>query len=871
MARMTSKQAKTTPAWPVGGGEMGGCIRAFDWAATPLGAMDAWPRSLRTAIDLMLGAAQPVYIGWGPQLISLFNDSYVPILGDKHPGALGKPLAELFAEIWDEFGSIAAAVMAGDAQYSVDRPVALDARPGRPVSWFTYSWTPLRDDAGTVSGFYCAAVETTDRVLAQQAQREREQAALAAADAERAEAIGRAERSDALLVQERRLMERIAAGAPLAEILTELTQGFESRFAERAPRASVLLVDEDGRHLRHGAAPSLPAAYRRAIDGQAIGEGTGSCGTAAFRGARVIVQDIATDPLWTDYADLALSHGLGACWSTPIVGSEGQVLGTFAIYYLVPKAPTAEEMEAVDFLNRATAIAIERHRADEALRRSEGKYRTLFDSVDAGFCIIEVLFDGRSKPIDYRFLEANPAFERHTGLVNATGRRMRELAPDHEAHWFEIYGEIALTGIPRRFEDPAEALERYFDVYAFRIGDPDRHQVAILFNDISERRRSEMALREASRAKDEFLAMLGHELRNPLAPIMSHLQLMRLREPDCLVRDREIIEEQVRHMVALVDDLLDVSRIARGKVELKKLPVELAGIIAQAIETVSPLLEKNNQDIEKAVEAGLVVDGDARRLVQVVINLLSNATKYSSPRDVISISASAEGDEAVLRVRDQGVGIEPDLMPRIFDLFAQSAQSIDRANGGLGLGLAIVHNLVTLHGGSVEAHSEGRNRGSEFIVRLPLLEQQTTDDAPRPVQPSAAEGGTDKAKVLVVDDYADAAAALAEVLEMDGYETRIAHDGAAALRIATEFVPAVALIDIGLPVMDGYEVARRLRETPGLEKTRLVAVTGYGQESDRRAAREAGFDEHVVKPLDPAAIGELVGRHATAAAIGLGY
>ncbi|HET7369756.1 MAG TPA: ATP-binding protein [Gammaproteobacteria bacterium] len=373
-----------------------------------------------------------------------------------------------------------------------------------------------------------------------------------------------------------------------------------------------------------------------------------------------------------------------------------------------------------------------------------------------------------------------------------------------------------------------------------------------------ERARAEQLLREANRAKDDFLAMLGHELRNPLAPIVTALQLMRMRQPDVLVREREIMASQVRHMVALVDDLLDVSRITRGKIELQQAPVELADIVARSIETADPLFDKYKQIVETDIEHGLLVNGDVRRLVQVVTNLLTNAAKYSPPQRTIRVTARAEGDEAILSVRDQGYGIEPDLKPRIFELFTQSTQAIDRAEGGLGLGLALVHNLVTLHGGSVEALSGGRNCGSEFVVRLPRMHERPPEDrkeaAPAPAMPQDAA----KPTVLVVDDYADAADSIAELLAMGGYPTQVAYDGPTALEAAAEYKPAIALVDIGLPAMDGYEVARRLRAMPGLENLVLVAVTGYGQESDRRRAKAAGFDEHLVKPLEPATLAALL-------------
>ena len=364
----------------------------------------------------------------------------------------------------------------------------------------------------------------------------------------------------------------------------------------------------------------------------------------------------------------------------------------------------------------------------------------------------------------------------------------------------------------------------------------------------------------ASRAKDEFLAMLGHELRNPLAPIQTALQLMRLRGDATAERERTVIQRQVDHLTRLVDDLLDVSRIARGKVHLRRERIEIAEIVAKAVETASPLLEQRAHALDVDVpREGLAVEGDPVRLAQVASNLLTNAAKYTESGGRVSVRAAREDGQVVLRVRDTGVGISPELLPRVFDSFVQGGQSLDRSHGGLGLGLTIVRSLVSLHGGSVSAHSDGPGQGSEFAVRLPAAAPGVADACGR----HAGEAGTprvDGLRVLVVDDNADAAEMLAEALSLHGHETRVAHDGPAALRICQEFRPAVALLDIGLPVMDGYELAGRLRSLAGMEDVRLIAVTGYGQDTDRDRSRAAGFHSHLVKPLDLDALDGVIRR-----------
>jgi PAS domain S-box-containing protein len=353
----------------------------------------------------------------------------------------------------------------------------------------------------------------------------------------------------------------------------------------------------------------------------------------------------------------------------------------------------------------------------------------------------------------------------------------------------------------------------------------------------------------ANRAKDEFLAILGHELRNPLAPILTALQLMRLRGLDTADKERTVIERQAQHLVRLVDDLLDVSRITRGMVELKKQRIELAEIVARAIEMASPLLEQRQHNlVVEVAPRGLAVDADPERMAQVISNLLTNAAKYTESSGRISVAAAAVSGLITLRVRDTGIGIAKEMLPRVFEMFAQERQALDRSQGGLGLGLTIVKTLVALHGGSIEAKSEGRNRGSEFIIRLPQAAEQMGEGTRDSTSPPRAD--RQPCRILVVDDNHDAAEMLCESLDLMGYTARVAHDGPEALQVALQFKPDIALLDIGLPVMDGYEVARRLHEHESLRDLRLVAITGYGQDSDRDRSRAAGFNAHLVKPVD---------------------
>jgi PAS domain S-box-containing protein len=375
--------------------------------------------------------------------------------------------------------------------------------------------------------------------------------------------------------------------------------------------------------------------------------------------------------------------------------------------------------------------------------------------------------------------------------------------------------------------------------------------------DLTERRRAEQetaareVAEEASRTKDEFLAMLGHELRNPLAPIVSAIQLLKLRGDKRSAREHEVIERQVKQMIRLVDDLLDVSRISRGKIELKKARIDVRDALAKAIEIALPLFERKQQGFEVNVPPyPLIVDGDDARLIQVFANLLNNAAKYTNDGGRITVTVHHTRAHVIVEIQDNGIGIDPALLPRMFELFVQGYQDADRAEGGLGLGLTLVRSLVQLHGGDVEARSAGLHAGSTFIVRLPAVDQRfEAEPDPEPARPTAAAPAR-RHRILVVDDNEDARMLLADVLATLGHQVRAAPDGPSALAVLEVFKPDVAILDIGLPGMDGYELATRIRAVPEHQQLRLLALTGYGQPQDASKTRHAGFDAHLVKPVD---------------------
>jgi PAS domain S-box-containing protein len=389
--------------------------------------------------------------------------------------------------------------------------------------------------------------------------------------------------------------------------------------------------------------------------------------------------------------------------------------------------------------------------------------------------------------------------------------------------------------------------------------------LACISSDLTDRKRLEEALRQRAeeladegRRKDEFLAVLAHELRNPLAPVRNALQVIRLGGHDAALVEqmRAMAERQAAYMTHLVDDLLDLSRISRGLLRLCKEPLDVAGPVRQAAEGAQPLARERGLALSVSLPTEPVfLDADPTRLQQVVGNLLSNAAKYTDPGGTVLLTARREGTELVLRVRDTGIGMAPEVLPHIFDLFVQAERRLDRSHGGLGIGLTLVRRLVEMHGGRVTAHSDGPGKGSEFVVRLPTLsEEQKEALLRRQGEDRPAVPPTAPRRILVVDDNVDAADSLAVLLRLEGHEVRVAHDGPAALAAAQAEPPDVVILDLGMPGMDGFEVARRLRALPGLRDVLLVAVTGWAQEEDRRRCFEAGFDGHMPKPVEPVAL-----------------
>ncbi|RSZ60769.1 response regulator [Massilia atriviolacea] len=566
----------------------------------------------------------------------------------------------------------------------------------------------------------------------------------------------------------------------------------------------------------------------------------------------------------TAHIDAALASGQSYDVEYRVRGSDG------LYHHVIARGQLVSHQAGAGQHLRGVVIDITRQKQAEArLGASEERYRTLFDSLDTGVCIIEVLFEGETA-YDYRFIELNPAFVKHTGLVDAVGKTVLELVPGHDSHWFSLYGQVATSGEPVRLIDEARAMGRWFDVYATRVGGPGSRLVAVLFTDISERvaadaelRRLAADLSEADRRKTEFLATLAHELRNPLAPIRSGLQVMRLNGSDTRVaaRVQDIMDRQLDHLVALVDDLLDVARITRGRIALKPEWTSVQQVVADAVETSRPLIEASGHQLRVDLPTEpLALYADPTRVRQILNNLLNNAARYTPQGGRISLAARQEGADLLLSVTDNGIGIAPDQLAAVFDMFTQVGRSAHRS-GGLGIGLSLVRSLAEQHGGSVGAASAGLDKGSVFSVRLPLAPPGAP--AAAPARADAPDAGAEAAlRVMVVDDNVDAAATLAELLGLIGHEAAVANDGAAALAMAARLRPQVMLLDIGMPGMDGYQLARALRQDGRHAGVLLVALTGWGSGEDRARSRAAGFDLHLTKPVDLAAVSGLMAEHA---------
>ncbi|MGH9222097.1 MAG: PAS domain S-box protein [Vicinamibacterales bacterium] len=578
-------------------------------------------------------------------------------------------------------------------------------------------------------------------------------------------------------------------------------------------------------------------------------------------GRTVAVNDVLTDPL----TDTPLAHEsyariqIGSLVCAPLLRG-GKLTAVLMMSDGKPREWTTDDARLLEQVAERTLYAVEGARAMHALRENRDVLQFAMSAGRMGAWSRELAADSVWWSPELAVLFGFDADD-----ANYSRDRLLSLLPDEARVRVTAAIETALA---RREDYVVEFQFRHAKTGEWRWMEArgraqyDAHgKPTMLYGlgiDITERVRAVEALREADRRKDEFLATLAHELRNPLAPISSGLHILRTGADDPMLANtaREIMERQVAQMVRLVDDLLDVARITTGKVELRRQQLDLADAIRDAVETSRPLFEQNGQQLTVSLpERPVFTHADRTRLAQVFANLLNNSAKFSDRGQPIAIALTQEGGDAVVRVRDAGVGITPEALPKIFDMFGQADGDGSRKAGGLGIGLSLVKRIAEMHGGTVEAHSEGVGRGSEFVVRIPLIAAHAPAvDREQP----AANAPTSKRRILVVDDNTDAAESLAALLSINGHETRLAHDGLQAMEAARAFRPDVVFLDIGMPALDGHETARRIRQEPWGKEMVLVALTGWGQTEDRRRSLEAGFNHHLVKPADPIVVAKLI-------------
>ena len=667
-------------------------------------------------------------------------------------------------------------------------------------------------------------------------------------------------------VDDLQALHDLNARLPLLDDLPHQMQAVLDALCELqgADQGLLALCDKGATHLRVVASVGFAP---EALQGDLLATplGAAACGRAFAAGQPLAVVDTESDPGFSPYRELARREGFRAVYSRPLVHRSGEVCGVVSVHFARPRYFTPREQRLGDLCAGTASVLVER---DDAMRRavaSSHRLEVALDTSAVPFCLLQPVRDAGDTIRSFRWDYVNAA---GAGLMrrapaDITGKSVLETLTEGvhlDPELLPRMLEALRSHAPLHFETWVQGPQRrrWFDV----IASPYDSGLAVWFSDVSERRQHEEALHQADRRKDEFLATLAHELRNPLAPIRQAALIA--RSPHATQEKKlwsySVIERQVGHMAMLLDDLLDVSRITRGKLVLRKAPTALAEAVESALESARPLVEARHQHLETRLGPEAVyLEADRLRLAQVLSNLVTNASKYTPEGGHIALEARREDGWAVIEVSDDGSGIAPDALEAIFEMFTQVRGADHTRAGGLGIGLALSRGLVELHGGRLEARSPGLGQGSTFTVRLPCSAAVAAPPAPDVLLPLA----TPSLRVLVADDNRDAAQSLADLLRMEGHEVAVAFDGAEALLQFGEFAPEVALLDIGMPRMTGNEVAAAIRARPEGAGVLLVAITGWGQERDREAARTAGFDHHFTKPVNPAEVVQLLARQGS--------
>ncbi|MEO6954393.1 MAG: ATP-binding protein [Polyangia bacterium] len=814
-----------------GGGEAGSLVRATDWSKTALGEPARWHTTLKGLVRVMLHARQPMLLWWGPELVQLYNDAILPSFGQgRHPTAMGQRARDCWTETWPVIGAQIEDVLAtGTAIWHEDVLVPIFRNGAIDDAWWVYNYSPVFDDDGTRVGVLIICTETTARVLAERRQK---------VFSRLAERLRLAE-TDAQIIEQ--ALDVIALSND--DIPFALAVGFEDPTGLPKLLGATGLSSEDALALMSQLTPAL------------------------------------LDPLVRDRTAVSAPHDVTEVFvarRSASTGSAASGEGWLSLVLAINPRRQFDE-QAQDFLSQmAHQIRVARSRLDVLRVRAVAEAERNNLLVQAP--MPTALLVGPT----HVFTLANTLYQRMVGRSNLVGKAYEEAFP-------ELIG-TAVPVILKRVYDTGEPFVTHELLIPFdRHGSGKVEDAYFQFNleplrdlegrvygmmavatDITEQVMARHAIEKAhderqklvddleiaNRAKDDFLAILGHELRNPLAPIVTAIDLIKSEQIE--VPKLDIIERHVAHLVRLVDDLLDVSKFSQGKILLKQETVNLDEVLTGAVEMTQFLMEQRRHHVAVEISPGLRWHGDRVRLAQALSNLLTNAARYTPYGGHIRLTADTEGGVAerriVIRVKDDGIGISVDLLPRVFDLFVQGGRSSDRAEGGLGVGLSLVKSLVELHGGTVTANSEGLGKGSEFTIRLCLADETATAPLPPVVVPAAS---VQPQRILLVDDNKDGAEVLAMLLESFGHQVAVAHDPHAAIELAKSFTPSLAILDIGLPGMDGYALAAKLREHSDYP---LIALTGFGQDQDRSKSADAGFTHHLVKPVLLADLVSVVGR-----------
>jgi len=778
-------------------------------------------------------------------IIRSWNKGAERVFGHTQEAAVGKPITLIIPpDRLDEEAEILARLRRGERieHYETVRMT----KDGRRID-ISLTISPLRDSEGTLIGASKVARDITERKRTEQAlQASRESLARELAAVQELQAVSTS------LIQE-------ANTNVLYEKLLDAAIGIM-----RSDCASMQVVDENQPALRMLAYRGFAPDFGKVFEFNGPDTRT-SCSVAWQTGKRVVVSDVEKCDfiVGTPALEAHRSTGIAAVQSTPLISRTGKLLGMISTYWRTAHEPDEMDLRLFDLLVRQAADLLERAQAEQRLRESEERFRRLVELLPVGVYTCEApsgivtFYNDQAAALWGRAPVQGDSNERFCGSFKLFHTDGTYLPHDQCPMATALRDGQAFRNLEVDIERPdGSRITALVNIDPIHDAKGQVVGAINVFHDITALKQAEKQLKEADRRKDEFLATLAHELRNPLAPIRNSLNILRMTEGAGAGAERlhEMMERQVAHMVRLVDDLLELSRISRGKIELQQQNVDISTVINHAVETSKPFIEAARHQLSVCLPSEpLTVSGDLVRLAQVFANLLNNSAKYTNPGGKITITGRRDGSDLIVSVRDTGVGIPREMLGRVFEMFAQVNNELSRTQEGLGIGLSLVRTLVTMHGGSVEARSMGLGHGSEFIVRLPLSATSGAESVAASSS-SADEQKTSTRRILVVDDNRDSADSLGMLLKFLGADIHLAYDGASALDAMRIFRPSVVLLDLGMPGMDGFEVARRIRQMPRGDKLRMIALTGWGQAEDRRRSAEAGFDHHLVKPVDFSAL-----------------